>query len=217
MGVMLRGLPALAGLAVLAGTSAELAGHRAFTRLVRRDTQVLQARSAPTRAGVVTEQMPAGLPDPVRRYVRYAGVAGKPLPRTIRLHQKGKMRPGPGQPWMPLTQTPRTSIGCSRPACLGCCTALGPLAVGRAGDMYTGGTGRMLVKVASLWPVADASGGRVDRNGMTHYRPRRQRPGQVVRPDHELRQVRRAEASRRGPAIWKLSRRGYGGIMSASR
>jgi hypothetical protein len=73
MSAMLRRLPALTGLAVLAGTSAELAGHRAFTRLVRRDTQVLQARSAPARAGVVTEQMPAGLPDPVRRYLRYAG------------------------------------------------------------------------------------------------------------------------------------------------
>jgi hypothetical protein len=43
MAAMLRRLPALAGLAVLAGASAELAGHRAFTRLVQRDVQALSA------------------------------------------------------------------------------------------------------------------------------------------------------------------------------
>jgi hypothetical protein len=36
MGAMLRRLPAVAGLAVLAGTCAQLAGHRAFAWLVRR-------------------------------------------------------------------------------------------------------------------------------------------------------------------------------------
>jgi uncharacterized protein DUF6544 len=35
--------------------------------------------------------------------------------------------------------------------------------------MYAEGAGRMLVKVASLWPVVDASGAQVDRNGMTRY------------------------------------------------
>jgi hypothetical protein len=35
--------------------------------------------------------------------------------------------------------------------------------------MYADGEGRMLVKVASLWPVVDASGAQVDQNGMTRY------------------------------------------------
>ena len=59
MGAMLRRLPAVAGLAVVAGTCAEVAGDRAFARLVRRDVQALHARAAPGRAGVVTEALAA--------------------------------------------------------------------------------------------------------------------------------------------------------------
>ena len=106
----LRRLPALAGLAVLAGVCAEFAGHRAFTRLVRRDVQALHARASPGRAGGVTEEMLRGLPEPVRRYLRYTGVVGKPVPGTIRLHQEGRMRPGPGQPWVPLEAEEHYSV-----------------------------------------------------------------------------------------------------------
>jgi hypothetical protein len=45
---------------------------------------------------VVTEEMLADLPEPVRRYLRCTGVVGTPVPGTIRLHQEGRMRPGPG-------------------------------------------------------------------------------------------------------------------------
>jgi uncharacterized protein DUF6544 len=110
MGAMLRRLPALAGLAVLAGTCAEAAGNRAFARLVRRDVQALQARAAPARAGVVTEEMLTDLPEPVARYLRYTGVVGKPFAGTIQLHQKGKMRPPTGGPWMALDAEEHYSV-----------------------------------------------------------------------------------------------------------
>jgi hypothetical protein len=95
MGATLRRLPALAGLAAMAAIGAEAAGHRAFARLVRRDVEALHARAFPGRAGVVTEEMLADLPEPVRRYLRYAGVIGRPFPGTIPLRQKGQLRPGP--------------------------------------------------------------------------------------------------------------------------
>lgn len=168
MGVMLRRLPALAGLAVVAGTCAEIAGDRAFARLVRRDVQALHARAVPGRAGTVTEEMLADLPEPVRRYLRYTGVVGKPFPSTIRLRQKGRMRPGPAQPWMPLDAEEHYSVQPPGFVWAGV-LHLGPLPLGRARDMYAEGAGRMLVKVASLWPVVDASGEKVDQNGMTRY------------------------------------------------
>jgi hypothetical protein len=168
MGVTLRRLPALAVLAVLAGTCAELAGHWAFARLVRRDVQALHARASPARAGVVTEEMLVDLPSPVRRYLRYTGVVGKPFPRTVWLRQEGRMRPGPGQPWMPLTAEEHYSV---QPPGFVWAGVLrwGPLAVGRARDMYAEGRGRMLVKVASLWPVVDASGEQMDQGSMMRY------------------------------------------------
>ena len=62
MAAMLRRLPAFAGLAGLAAIGAELAGNRAFTRLVRRDVQALCAGASAGRAGVLTEGMLADLP-----------------------------------------------------------------------------------------------------------------------------------------------------------
>ena len=168
MAAILRRLPVLAGLAGLAAVGAELAGHRAFAHLVRRDVQALHARASPGPAGVVTEGMLTDLPDPVCRYLRYTGVVGRPFPGTIRLRQKGRMRPGPGQPWMPLDAEEHYSV--QPPGFVWAGTAhLGPLPVVRARDMYAGGNGRMLVKVASLWPVVDASGDEMDQSGMVRY------------------------------------------------
>lgn len=158
----------MAGLAVLAGAGAEVAGHRAFTSLVRRDVQALRARARPGRAGVVTEEMLADLPGPVRRYLRCTGVVGKPVPGSVRLRQKGRMRAGPGQPWLLLDAEEHYSV--QPPGFVWAGTArLGPLAVARARDMYAGGTGRMLVKIASLWPVADVSGEQADQAAMMRY------------------------------------------------
>jgi hypothetical protein len=78
------------------------------------------------------------------------------------------MRPGPGQPWMPLEAEDHYSV--RPPGFVWAGTArLGPLAVARARDMYAEGHGRMLVRVASLWPVADASGGQADQAAMMRY------------------------------------------------
>ena len=108
------------------------------------------------------------LPEPVRRYLRYTGVVGKPFPGTIRLRQTGRLRAGPGQRWVSLEAEEHYSVQPPGFVWAGVLRA-GPLAVARARDMYAEGTGRMLVKVASLWPVVDASGAQVDRNGMTRY------------------------------------------------
>lgn len=168
MAATFRRLAALAGLAAFAGIGAEFLAHRAFTRLVRRDVQALHARASPGRAEVVTEEMLAELPEPVRRYLRHAGVVGRPFPSTVRLRQEGRMRPGPGQPWAPLDAEEHYSV---QPPCFvwDGTARLGPFPVVRARDMYADGTGRMLVKVASLWPVVDASGEQVDQAAMMRY------------------------------------------------
>jgi hypothetical protein len=168
MAAMLRRLPAVAGLAVVAGIGAALAGHRAFDRLVRRDVAALRARAAPGRAGVVTEEMLADLPEPVRRYLRYTGVVGSPFPGTIRLRQTGRLRAGPGQRWVPLDAEEHYSV--QPPGFVWAGTArVGLFPVARARDMYAEGAGRMLVKVASLWPVVDASGEQMDQSEMMRY------------------------------------------------
>ena len=169
---MNAGLKRLSAPAVFlsAGLFAEMVGYRAFSRLVRRDVQALTTRAARASRGpdVVTEQMLAGLPEPVRRYLRYTGVVGKPFVHTVRLTQKGRMRPGPGQPWMRLEAEEHYSV---RPPGFvwGGTLHLGPIAAGRARDMYMDGRGQMLVKVASLFTVVDASGEEMDQGAMMRY------------------------------------------------
>lgn len=46
---------------------------------------------------------------------------------------------------------------------------MGPVPVGRARDMYLDGKGHMTVKVASLFPVVDATGEKMDRGSMMRY------------------------------------------------
>jgi hypothetical protein len=75
---------------------------------------------------------------------------------------------GPGRRWLPLEAEEHYSV--QPPGFVWAGTArLGPFPVARARDMYAEGHGRMLVKVASLWPVADVGGERMDQAGMMRY------------------------------------------------
>jgi hypothetical protein len=49
---------------------------------------------------IVTEEMLQKLPDPVKRYLVYSGVVGKPIVQKVRLKQVGKIRKDAKQPWM---------------------------------------------------------------------------------------------------------------------
>ena len=46
--------------------------------------------------------MLAGLPEPAQRYLRYAGVVGRPLVDTVRVRQRCRMRPAPNGMSFPL-------------------------------------------------------------------------------------------------------------------
>jgi hypothetical protein len=102
MKTVLRRLGIVAGLALAVGTAAELWGRTAFSRVVQSDVETLLAGSSAGDAKFVTEAMLDGLPEPVQRYLRYTGVIGKPLVRTVHLRQRGKMLLASGQPWIPL-------------------------------------------------------------------------------------------------------------------
>jgi hypothetical protein len=57
------------------------------------------------------------LPEPVSRYLRYTGVVGQPIVRTVHLRQKATMRPGAGRRWLPSTW--RSTTRWSRPVSSG--------------------------------------------------------------------------------------------------
>lgn len=108
------------------------------------------------------------LPPPVRRYLIYAGVVGKPIPRAVRLKQVGKIRSDTGRPWMPLdaeeyyTVDPPTFVWIASIRMAG-------LPVVTARDRYVQGAGGMLVKLASLVRIADATGEQMDQGAQMRY------------------------------------------------
>ncbi|MFC4464168.1 DUF6544 family protein [Streptomyces xiangluensis] len=100
--------------------------------------------------------------------LRHTGIVGKPIVRTVHLRQKGRMRTGPGRPWIPLDAEEHYSV--QPPGFVWDGTMhLGLLPVGRARDMYLDGRGHMLVKAASLLTVVDARGEEMDQGSMMRY------------------------------------------------
>jgi len=160
------GMPATVALSV--AVAAELWGLRAFRGLVRRDVQTLLREASRGETSVVTEEMLRGLPEPVQRYLRYTGVVGKPSVRSVRLRQQGRFRLAAGKPWMPLDAQEWSSVRPPGFVWEGT-VRMGPVPIVRAQDAYHAGEGHMLVKAASLFTVADATGEEMDRGSMVRY------------------------------------------------
>ncbi len=114
---------------------------------------VQQARQIQPR--VITEDDLAPLPDPVQRYLRYAGVIGKPQVRCVRAKQVGLLRTAPTQKWMPIQAVQYTTLAGPLSRTWYAEAKKGPVALMKARDRYDNGTGHMLIKLLSLFSVAD--------------------------------------------------------------
>lgn len=64
----------------------------------------------------VTEEDVAALPAPVARYLRFVGAVGQPRIGAFRVRFTGKIRKGPGAPWMPFAAEQRSVVAGPRPA-----------------------------------------------------------------------------------------------------
>jgi hypothetical protein len=168
MNTVLKRFGIAAALALAAGLATELWARTAFHRLVLSDVQTLLAGSPRREARLISETMLDGLPEPVQRYLRYTGVIGKPLVRSVHLSQSGRLLLARRTPWIPLRAEQWYSV--RPPGFVWYATLhLGPIPIVRARDMYRTGEGRMLIKTASLVTVADAKGGEIDQGEMVRY------------------------------------------------
>jgi hypothetical protein len=117
---------------------------------------------------LVTEEMLQNLPEPVKRYMKYSGVAGKPWIETVRVKQVGRIRRGVDQGWMALsaeqfyTTDPPGFLWKARIKVAG-------LPLMSARDSYKGGKGHMLGKVAGVFTLFDARGEEMNQGSMVRY------------------------------------------------
>jgi hypothetical protein len=77
------------------------AAQASFERQVDGEVALLLEGAAAGPRQTVTREQVAGLPAPVRRWLEASGVVGRERARTVRLQQRGWLRTGPEQAWMP--------------------------------------------------------------------------------------------------------------------
>ena len=168
---MLRALARLAlGAAVVVCGLAGLlvATSRRFGEGVAADRRRLLDRPRPPHAPVVIEEMLAGLPEPAQRYLRYAGVVGRPLVDTVRVRQACRMRPAPNGTSFPLVAEQWYSV--EPPGFIWDATVpVAGIPVVRGRDGYIDGRGMMTIKAGSLIPFVNASGPEMDQASLLRH------------------------------------------------
>lgn len=121
----------------------------------------------PQPGPVVTDDDLAGLPEPVRRYLAFMGVPGRPAARSFVVAMQGRFRRGPGEPWLPMrawqhnVAAPVTRLFTMRLSFRGL-PMLGH-------DTYVRGAGRMHGRLLGLVTVADGAGAQFDVSELTTY------------------------------------------------
>lgn len=119
-------------------------------------------------AAIVTSEMLATLPEPVRRYLEFSGVLGKPLVRTVVVKQTGRIRQSPEKPWMQFRAMESYSI--DPPGFVWDAKARrGGLPLFTVRDSYADGKGAMRVKLAGLFPIVNAHGPELDHSSAVRF------------------------------------------------
>lgn len=165
---VMAGAVVLLSMILSLGITTVVIGSRRFGRLVRRDTDKLLAESSAAPQVVVTEEMLEGLPSPVQRYLRYAGIVGKPMARIIHVKQKGTMQPSAKGGRIPLEAEQWYTVQPPGFVWDGM-MHVGPLPVARARDEYFNGRGNMLVRAGATFTVVDSKGEEMDQGEMMRY------------------------------------------------
>lgn len=121
-----------------------------------------------TRQRIVTEDDLLRVPRPVRRYLAFTGVVGKPWVDTVHLKYSGKFRLGADKPWMPISVSQSYTV--DPPGFLWKATfKIAGLPLMFADDTYRNGHGHMLGKILGLFTVVDGQGEAIDQGTMVRY------------------------------------------------
>lgn len=117
---------------------------------------------------IVTEDMLQKFPAPVKRYLLYTGIVGKPIVQTVRLKQTGKIRKDAKQPWMNFEAKQYYSVNPPGFIWIAYMKFFG-LPLVRVRDYYLEGKGSILVKALSLFTIGNSTGKEMDQGAMMRY------------------------------------------------
>ena len=135
--------------------------QREVDELFKKDKDKIIARK-------VTEKDLDGLPEPVQRYLRYTQIIGKEKTRTVRLKQKGYFRTKEDQKWMPLKAEEYFTVDPPGFLWYGKMSVF-PFVSVTAIDKFVNSEGSLIVKMMSLFKVADADGEEYDQAELVRF------------------------------------------------
>ena len=152
----------------MAGAAFAFGRRRSFQARIERETAALLAARQERPGHVVSEADLERLPLPIQRWLRAAGVLGKPIPAVVRIAQEGEFRLGPDKSWMPFTATEYFTI--TFPGFLWKASMeMKPLVSIEGRDCYVQGIADIEMRLAGLVPVAKSSGGNLTGGALLRY------------------------------------------------
>lgn len=142
-------------------------GAWSFNKMARSEIKAL-VESVPSESGSVSTEMLDGVPLIVGKWLERSGVVGKESIRFVNLKQTGQMRTTPDGKWMKVEAEQWFAPAEPRFVWLADVQAApGIYLAGR--DKYEAGKGHMLIKLLSLFAVADSKGPEIDQGTMLRY------------------------------------------------
>ncbi|MFB6290267.1 MAG: DUF6544 family protein [Candidatus Bipolaricaulia bacterium] len=159
---------AILGLVIALGITLVYVDKGLFNRKVEKEVKELFESAETGEREVITEEDLNGLPEPVQRHLRYAGVIGRKKIRTVRLKQEGRFRQGKSGSWMNFeaeqyyTTEPPGFIWKTDMNFLPLVSVIGR-------DKYYKGKGNMLIKLPPFIKIADAKGDKIDQGTLVRY------------------------------------------------
>ncbi len=138
-----------------------IVADRIFYSSFLKRAEVIRAEASKQNNDLITETDLKRLPEPVARYIRFSGMVGRKRINSMRLVHSGSFRPGRNRQFTPIKG--EYSLTTKKPSfCWYGKISLLPGFTAVAFDSYFNGTGRMLVKVMSVYNIVDAQSKEID-------------------------------------------------------
>jgi hypothetical protein len=144
-------------------------GNTHFQRTTVAELRALVAAARSTeRPRPIRDEDLRPLPPPVARWLRRAGVVGKPPVRIVRLRQRGQLRAGLDQPFRHAEAEQVFNV--EVPGFVWCVrSATGRVLPLLGRDSYLGGHGHLQVQAAGVIPLVDDSGPEIDQGALLRF------------------------------------------------
>jgi hypothetical protein len=143
-------------------------GENKFKRQTKGEVDNLHRSAQKKDRVTVTEAMLLKVPSTIQHWLKKSQIVGTTIPTFVYIKQEGMLRTTPDGAWMPFNAEQTFTI--DPPGFVWSAnihTNFSMDIVGR--DQYQNGKGHMLIKAASILPVANSSGPEIDEGTMIRY------------------------------------------------